>query len=337
VRAKVLSKFRRRLTARIVDRAYESMARAGGRLPPAKPEFHGIERVTDLSYSSSDRMEHRLDVYRPRSSSGPLPIVLYAHGGAFRALSKDTHWLMGLIFARRGYVCFNVSYRLAPGHRFPCALEDVSQAYVWVAENARRFGGDPSRVVLAGESAGANLVTGLAIAASYKRKEPFARAVFDAPMRPRVLAPVCGMLQMSDPARFARRKPLPRWLLDQIELCSEEYLPATEPEHGLDLADPLCILERGLPPERPFPAVFSAVGTRDPLLDDTRRLQRALVQLGVPADVTYYPREMHAFHALIWRKNARDCWRRMLSFAGDHLGMPMRAHTAVELRPEAAG
>ena len=61
---------------------------------------HAINRDTGL-------LEHRLDIYRPRESSGPLPIVLYIHGGGFRILSKDTHWVMGLAFARREFLVFN--------------------------------------------------------------------------------------------------------------------------------------------------------------------------------------------------------------------------------------
>ena len=60
------------------------------------------------------------------------------HGGAFQSLSKDTHWLMGLAFARRGYVVFSINYRLAPKHRFPAGLQDACTAARWVHENAAR-------------------------------------------------------------------------------------------------------------------------------------------------------------------------------------------------------
>src|SRR5690606_5988723 len=123
--------------------------------------------------------EHRLDVYRPAHAEGPRPVVLYVHGGGFRILSKETHWLMGLYFARRGYVVFNIGYRLAPKHPFPAALEDSADALGWVVQNAHRYGGDPTRLVLAGESAGANLVTSLTLACCYRREEPYARRVFD--------------------------------------------------------------------------------------------------------------------------------------------------------------
>ena len=59
---------------------------------------------------------------------------------------------------------------------------------------------------------------------------------------------------------------------------------------------------------------FAPVGTRDPLLDDTRRLEKALTRLRVPCEARYYPDEIHAFHALVWRPQARACWRDALAF-----------------------
>ncbi len=308
--------WRRDVSTRAVDRFYVRLSGMAAHLPHAQPERHSVERVRGIPYTESGLAEHTLDVYRPVQRSGPLPIALYFHGGAFRSLSKETHWLMGLVFARRGYVVFNVDYRLAPQNRFPAAAEDACAAYAWVVREAARWGGDPQRIVVTGESAGANLAAALAIASCYRRPEPWAQAVWDTGLPPAAVVPACGVLQVSDPERFRRRKKLPFWLMDQIAMCSDSYLPgAAEHVPGeMDLADPLCMLERALPPDRPLPPFFSPVGTSDPLLDDTRRLDAALKRLGVLSEVRYYPGEMHAFHALLWRSAARDCWKEMFAF-----------------------
>jgi acetyl esterase len=170
--------------------------------------------------------------------------------------------------------------------------------------------------VLAGESAGANLALTLALSASYPRAEPFARAVFDTGVVPRAIVPLCGLLQVSDPGRFARRRKLPAWVADRLNEVTDAYLFGHEhatPEE-LELADPLRVLERGDAPVRPLPPVFAGVGTRDPVLDDTRRLDDALARLGVPHEVRYYDGEPHAFQALVFRKNARDCWEHAFAF-----------------------
>ena len=248
-------------------------------------------------------------------------MVLYVHGGGFRILSKETHWLMGLYFARRGYVVFNISYRLAPKHPFPAALEDSADALAWVVRNAERYGGDAKRLVLAGESAGANLVTALTLACCYERDEPYAKRVYELGVRPRATLPACGIFQVSDVERFRRRRPnLSPFLMDRLEEVSHAYLGRDHGVHGraLDLADPLCFLERGAQPVRPLPPFFLPVGTKDPLLDDTRRLTRALEALGVEADTRFYEGEIHAFHALVFRPAARQCWKDTFEFLDRH-------------------
>ncbi len=316
---KVKNTLRRHAGAFVVDNAFRGLARLGKLHPRARPSEHGVEVKTNIHYLHSGMSEHLLDVYRPAGRSanqgGPLPIVLYVHGGGFRMLSKDTHWMMGLAFARRGYLVFSVNYRLAPRYRYPAAIDDVCAAYLWITKHAGDHGGDLRRLILAGESAGANLVSSLALATAYRRPEPWAAAVFDTKVRPTAVLPACGLLQVSDPARFLRRKQLPGFLFDRIEEVHDCYLgrgsKAIDRNRpgGIDLADPLLIMERGDPPDRPIPPFFMICGTKDPLLDDSRRAHEALTRLGVPSELRVYPGEVHAFHAMIWRPQARQSWK----------------------------
>jgi acetyl esterase len=312
---------RRRLGAFFVDGFFKSAASLGRLHPKARPEAHGVELVPDVAYRPGGARDHLLDVYRPMHREGPLPVVLYVHGGGFRLLSKDTHWVMGLAFARRGYLVFNINYRLAPEHPFPAAIDDVCAAYGWVAENAAQYGGDVGRLALAGESAGANLVTSLAVATSYARPEPWAKVAWDASARPRAVVAACGVLQVTDPERFRRRKAhLSPFVHDRIQEVYNAYIGSgRERGDDLDLADPLLVIERAAP-ERPLPPFYAPVGTRDPLLDDTRRLKAALDRHGVPCEASYYEGELHAFHAAVFRPNARRCWRETYAFLERHLG-----------------
>lgn len=267
----------------------------------------------DVPYADSRHQDHRLDVYRPRGEKGTLPALLYLHGGAFQILSKDTHWMMAAPFARAGYCVFNASYRLAPRHKYPAAMEDAAAAYAWVVANAHRYGGDVSRLVVVGESAGANLALAIAVAACFERDEPYARAVHATGVVPKAVMPLCGILQVSDAERFVRRKPRMRRLVsDRLGELERRYVGGVTASCAL--ADPLCVLESDATPVRPLPPMFAAVGTRDPLLDDTRRLAAALERRGVRHQVEYYPGEIHAFHALSWRRAARDCWKKQFDF-----------------------
>ncbi len=305
----------------VVDNFFRVISAAGRLHPNANPARHNVEVLRDLPYLDDGASEHRLDVYKPTTVPGPWPVVMYVHGGGFRILSKETHWIMALAYARRGFLVFNISYRLAPRHPFPAAVMDACAAYEWVVKNAAAHGGDLSRLVLAGESAGANLVTSLTLAACYKRSEPHARAVWDTGVVPRAVIPACGIFQVSDTERFLRRKKLPSWIGDRLTEVTDAYLRnASSLEAGaLDLADPVVAIERGEPPDRPLPPFFTPVGTKDPLLDDTRRLKAALDKLGVPCEARYYPGELHAFHALVFRPNARRCWAHTYDFLDRNL------------------
>lgn len=299
---------RRRIGGVAAQAFFEGLSNAARLHPQARPERHGVEVIRDLDYRGTGDDFHLLDVYRPVERRGPLPVVLHIHGGGFRILSKDTHWVMGLAFARRGAIVFNVSYRLAPRHPFPAAVEDVCAAYEWVLDNAERFGGDPSKLIVAGESAGANLTTSVVLATTFERPEPFARRVFERGIVPVGAMPFCGILHVSEAERFARSKKLSPFVVERIRDVSDAYLSGPEPEHGFDLANPLVVLESEVDPARPLPPFFAPVGTKDPILDDTRRLERALQRRDVPCETTYYTGEPHAFHAFVFRQKARRCW-----------------------------
>ncbi len=312
-------KYRRSARQVISNGALALAAHVAKRTPMAQPSRHGVEVLRDLCYQDSNHVDHRLDIYRPLSRPGPWPVVMYVHGGAFSLLSKDTHWVMGLAFARHGYLVINVSYRLAPEHPFPSAIADVCAAWKWVAENAERYGGDLGRVAVAGESAGGNLAAALTLATTQRRPEPWARAAFDTGLAPHAALPFCAMLQVSSPQRYYARRPMPWWVRGALDETSASYLQDLDHGDTLDLADPLVVFERNPRLDRPLPPFFAAVGTRDPLLDDTRRLEKALRALGVPCEARYYPGGIHAFHAMVWSRDARRCWRDALAFLDRHL------------------
>ncbi|MCC6746905.1 MAG: alpha/beta hydrolase [Deltaproteobacteria bacterium] len=313
---------RQRAGAVVVSNFFKVGARAMRAMPRRRPHPYGVDVVRDVPYLSTGRVEHLLDIYRPVGAPRPAPVVFYVHGGGFRILSKDSHWMMAEAFAQKGYLVFNVNYRLAPKHPYPAAIEDCAAALVWVAKNAAACEGDLGRLVLAGESAGANLVTALAVILAYPRPEPWAQELFATGLRPRAVLPNCGMLQVSDPERFRRRKPRMRaWVFDRLAEVPEGYLRGVDPSRpgGHDLADPLLVLEGSDAPAHPLPPFFAAVGTRDPLLDDTRRLKVALDAHGVPCETRYYPGELHAFHALVVTAAAKQCWQDQFDFLDRHV------------------
>jgi len=307
-----------RSSAFFLDGFYSSLSWMGRALPWSKPARYGVEVTKNLSYGPHDEANH-LDVWRLKDAEGPLPVVLYIHGGGFRALHKDSHWLMSLILARHGYLVVNINYRLSPKHAYPAHIQDACAAWLWALENAAAYGGDTTRMVIAGESAGANLTMALTIACCYPRPEPWAKAVYDAGVVPRVIAPACGIFQVSDVDRYRRAGLTNRFAQSVMNDCEDCYLPDEEQRENPGLADPVCIIEQE-EPDRPLPPAFLPVGGHDPLKEDNHRLYQALLARGVDTMERLYPGEPHAFHALIFRKAARQCWRDMLAFMEERIG-----------------
>ncbi|MEC9464938.1 MAG: alpha/beta hydrolase [Myxococcota bacterium] len=312
--------------SKVADGLFGNLPRLGRYIPLTRPELYGVEVERDIPYAEPGGPDWTLDVYRPAGTEGRrLPVMLYVHGGGFHALSKDTHWLMGIAFARAGYLVFNINYRLSHRHPFPAPLEDVCTAYRWVIDHAGTFGGDFNRLVLAGESAGANLVTALTVACCYPRFEPYARKVFECSHVPTAVLATCGILQVNDMERYARAGTAHPLEVDVMKHVSRDYVGVNPDPYATELANPLLLLERAKPPTRPLPPFMAAVGLSDPLLNDTLRLERALYRLGVRCDAPTYAGEPHAFFALIWRAKAQRCWRDMFAFLDDVVPSPEEA------------
>ena len=103
-------------------------------------------------------------VHRPAGVAGPLPVLVYIHGGGWVWNSIDTHdRLMREYAAATGCAVIGPDYALSPEAAFPQALEECAAVLRWVAEHGEQWGLDASRIVLGGDSAGGNLAAGVAL------------------------------------------------------------------------------------------------------------------------------------------------------------------------------
>ena len=144
-------------------RAYERNTLAAARqvAEPGGPGYIDIPSVKDDTLAGPDGP---LDVriYRP-NRPGLVPTVVYLHGGGFVLGGLETHDPHCRVICRdTESVVVSVAYRLAPEAPFPAAYEDSVAALRWAQENIDQLGGDPSRLVLAGDSAGGNLAAAVA-------------------------------------------------------------------------------------------------------------------------------------------------------------------------------
>ena len=121
-----------------------------------------IEIVENIAYGPHER--HRLDVhtdnYRRPDNGGPMPVVMFVHGGGFLFGAKENERNVPNYFASLGLVGVNMTYRLAPDATFPDGAQDVAAAVTWIRENIADYGGDPEQIFIIGKSAGVEHVAG---------------------------------------------------------------------------------------------------------------------------------------------------------------------------------
>ena len=104
-----------------------------------------------------------------------LPIIIHYHGGGFISpLVAGLEYSLWQDAKNYEAIVVAVDYRVAPEHKFPAAVNDSYNAFKWISENADKWGGDTSRVVLMGNSAGANLV---AVVTQKAKKENISRRI----------------------------------------------------------------------------------------------------------------------------------------------------------------
>ncbi|MBS0417046.1 MAG: alpha/beta hydrolase fold domain-containing protein [Proteobacteria bacterium] len=244
--------------------------RAGG------PQMH---RVRDLIAVQSGREVH-IRLFEPDPSTHPRAALIYVHGGGFTLFSLDTHdRLMREYAARAGVLVVGVDYSLSPEARFPVALQEVVAVVDWVHANAGELGIDSSRIVIGGDSAGANL----AFASCLVLRER------DATDRIAGVISNYGFFDAEFDTTSARLHGGPGKLLTVEELLGflDNYLgdlPRTDP-----LALPLLAELSDLPPS------LHIIATCDPLADGNRAMVRRLMDAGNDVTFREYPGATHSF------------------------------------------
>jgi len=119
----------------------------------------GDARVTrNVPFAAPGGVQLRADIYRP-AREGTYPIVVQVYGGAWQRGAPSDFSNFATWLSSSGYVVIAIDYRHAPAWRWPTQIEDVGTALRWVGAHGSDYGGDPSRIVLIGRSAGAHLAT----------------------------------------------------------------------------------------------------------------------------------------------------------------------------------
>jgi monoterpene epsilon-lactone hydrolase len=202
--------------------------------------------------------------------------ILYLHGGSFNAGSIETHRALAanLALAVRARTLL-IDYRLAPEHPFPAALQDAAAAYEWLIAKPTR----PSRLILAGDSAGGGLVLSLLLDLRDRRRPLPAMGVCLSPATDLTMSGASMRTNAAADLVLETRK---------IRQSVEIYLRGTDPHNPL--ASPMFAELGGLPP------LLLQVGSDEMLLSDSSEFAGRAEAAGVKVSLQVWPHMQHVWH-----------------------------------------
>lgn len=290
----------------VFDRGGVANARALARHVPS-----GVAEVTDLAYLVGDPAA-RLDVFFPQRVVGTterLPTVVWVHGGGWVAGHRSDVANYTRILAAHGFTTVALDYALPPHAVYPTAVEEVNAALGYLTANAARLHVDPDRLVLAGDSAGAQIA---AQVANIITNPPYAR---DIGIKPSIHASQLAATVLACGAYDMQRADKGGLFAKFFSAVFWAYSGRRDFRNDPQLR--LMSVARYLTPQ--FPATFVTAGNGDPLAAQSDELARRLRTLDVPVDALFYPpdyqpRLPHEYQLNLDTPAGQDALQRIVAF-----------------------
>jgi acetyl esterase len=267
-------------------------------------EGPAVESVTNIAIAGSHGLIPARH-YRP-SEMSLLPLILYFHGGGFVIGDLDTHdAACRELCVRTGAALISVQYRLAPEHPFPAAPDDCLAALRWVSEQAAAIGIDASRIVVAGDSAGANLATVTSLRARDEGGPAVAGQVLFYPVTDHYDPGTASLHEFAEG---------PFLTMPDMMYFTNLYVPSGDTTHPHAFPSKAPDLSR-LPPALIITAEF------DPLRDEGEAYGERLRQAGGAVTISRYAGAIHGFTTI----PGTDLGTRSLAEAADWIATRMSA------------
>ncbi len=221
-------------------------------------------------------------IYTPKQPKGPLPVIVYYHGGGYVIADIDVYAgsTQGLC-ELTGAIVVSVEYPRGPEHKFPAAHNVCFDAYQWVLSNAATFNGDPTKIAVVGESAGGNLAANVSIMARDKKIQMPLYQVLVYPIANNDMNNESYMLYGN---AKPLNKPMMEWFVKNAFTSPDE---AADPRISLVKAN-----LTGLPPTLIIAAEI------DPLLSEGKLLSEKLTAANVKTTYEFYGGVTHEFFGM---------------------------------------
>lgn len=291
-------KFARILAALCVLGAVTAVFAEVKRVPAARPAqaapahtrsstTSGPRTLADIEFAKPDGKPLMLDLHLPAPTGSPPPVILWIHGGAWKAGDRKNPSIMSL--TRHGYAIASVTYRLVPEVTYPAPLDDCRAAVRFLRINAEKLGIDGRRIGLAGGSAGGHLAAMLALTPT-KNPEPgeddsvLAVADYFGPTDLTYLALL--------PANRDPKRPHP----------SFELLGKPDADKVLEIAKQASPLYNVNPSAPPFIFIHGDADQVVPV-EQSEKLHKALTGAGVESTLVVVPGAYHSAPAIFNNEN----------------------------------
>ncbi|MDE1172503.1 MAG: alpha/beta hydrolase [Parvibaculaceae bacterium] len=261
-------------------------------LPPAmaREMYRGMSQMMEPQDLPTGGIEDRtipgpggeipVRIYTPvEAGKGPLPVIVFFHGGGWVIGDLDTHDALCRTLANEaGAKVIAVHYRLAPEHVFPAAVEDCYAATKWVSANAAALGIDASRIAVAGDSAGGNLS---AVISQLARDAGEPEIGFQLLIYPAVDAKANTPSYVENGEGYFLEKTTMDWFFNHYSTDADVPDPRLSPLRASSLEN--------------LPAAYIVTAGFDPLRDEGKLYADALAKAGVAVEYVNYSGMVHGF------------------------------------------
>jgi acetyl esterase len=277
-------------------------AEASARLEADVPSGVRVER--SIRYSATDPAAE-MDVIRPPLGVALGPTIIWVHGGGFVSGQRSDVENYAMILAGEGFAVVNVDYTIAPEATYPKPVHQVNAALGFISREGERLGIDSTRLILAGDSAGAQIaaqVANLVTAPNYARQVGISASIQPEQLRGVIL--FCGAYDLT-------------LMGDGWFVRTTTWAYSGSRDHRDNAAFQLMSVAKHI--TLAFPPSFISAGNGDPLLPHSIALEKALRSYSVSVDALYFPDHKpplgHEYQFDLDAEPGREALRRAVAFA----------------------